>query len=281
MLERKQSFISQIMTSKNPDRTADDIDEKALSYGEIKALATGNKHILEKTQLDAEVTKLKIIRQSYQSQIYELQDKVTKTYPNEIKETQEKVQALEYDVKQLETNTILNSDGFSKMIIKGVEYTEKAEAGKAILEVCKTKINQDFETIGEYRGFKLELGFSSAEKVFIMTIKNKYSYNVSLGSDVHGNITRINNVLETIKDRIPDAKLRIKDLEKQLENAKIEIEKPFPQEEILNAKLKRLKELDILLKLDEKEKQVLDTSKQEDEMDIKSQGNKDRNMLNI
>lgn len=263
MLERKQGFISQIMTSKTPDRTADDIDEKALSYGEIKALATGNKYILEKTELDAEVAKLKIVRQSYQSQIYDLQDKVARTYPNMIKELQEKVQALEDDMKQLENNTIPNADGFSKMIIKGIEYTEKEQAGKAILEACKTKTNPDLEDIGEYRGFRLELGFNSVEREFTMTIKNKYSYNIMLGSDVYGNITRINNALEAIKDKIPDERLRIEDIEKQLENAKIEMQKPFPQEELLDEKMKRLEELNILLKLDEKEKQVLDTSNDE------------------
>lgn len=263
MLERKQGFISQIMTSKTPDRTADDIDEKALSYGEIKALATGNKYILEKTELDSEVAKLKIVRQSYQSQIYDLQDKVARTYPNMIKELQEKVQALEDDMKQLENNTIPNADGFSKMIIKGIEYTEKEQAGKAILEACKTKTNPDLEDIGEYRGFRLELGFNSVEREFTMTIKNKYSYNIMLGSDVYGNITRINNALEAIKDKIPDEKLKIEDIKKQLENAKIEMQKPFPQEELLDEKMKRLEELNILLKLDEKEKQVLDTSNDE------------------
>lgn len=263
MLERKQGFISQIMTSKTPDRTADDIDEKALSYGEIKALATGNKYILEKTELDSEVAKLKIVRQSYQSQIYDLQDKVARTYPNMIKELQEKVQALEDDMKQLENNTIPNADGFSKMIIKGIEYTEKEQAGKAILEACKTKTNPDLEDIGEYRGFRLELGFNSVEREFTMTIKNKYSYNIMLGSDVYGNITRINNALEAIKDKIPDERLKIEDIEKQLENAKIEMQKPFPQEELLDEKMKRLEELNILLKLDEKEKQVLDTSNEE------------------
>lgn len=264
MLERKQGFISQIMTSKTPDRTADDIDEKALSYGEIKALATGNKYILEKTELDSEVAKLKIVRQSYQSQIYDLQDKVARTYPNMIKELQEKVQALEDDMKQLENNTIPNADGFSKMIIKGIEYTEKEQAGKAILEACKTKTNPDLEDIGEYRGFKLELGFNSVEREFTMTMKNKYSHNIMLGSDVYGNITRINNALEAIKDKIPDERLRIEDIEKQLENAKIEMQKPFPQEDLLNEKMKRLEELNILLKLDEKEKQVLDTSNEEE-----------------
>lgn len=271
MLERKQGFISQIMTSKTPDRTADDIDEKALSYGEIKALATGNKYILEKTELDSEVAKLKIVRQSYQSQIYDLQDKVARTYPNMIKELQEKVQALEDDMKQLENNTIPNADGVSKMIIKGIEYTEKEQAGKAILEACKTKTNPDLEDIGEYRGFRLELGFNSVEREFTMTIKNKYSYNIMLGSDVYGNITRINNALEAIKDKIPDERLRIEDIEKQLENAKIEMQKPFPQEELLDEKMKRLEELNILLKLDEKEKQVLDTSNEEIENNEKEQ----------
>ena len=271
MLERKQGFISQIMTSKTPDRTADDIDEKALSYGEIKALATGNKYILEKKELDSEVAKLKIVRQSYQSQIYDLQDKVARTYPNMIKELQEKVQALEDDMKQLENNTIPNADGFSKMIIKGIEYTEKEQAGKAILEACKTKTNPDLEDIGEYRGFRLELGFNSVEREFTMTIKNKYSYNIMLGSDVYGNITRINNALEAIKDKIPDERLRIEDIEKQLENAKIEMQKPFPQEELLDEKMKRLEELNILLKLDEKEKQVLDTSNEEIENNEKEQ----------
>lgn len=266
MLERKQGFISQIMTSKKPDRTADDIDEKALSYGEIKALATGNKHILEKTQLDSEVAKLKIVRQSYQSQIYDLEDKITRSYPNQIKEIQEKIQALEDDVKQLEENTILNEDGFSKMKIKGVEYTDKEQAGKAILETCKTKTNPDLEEIGEYRGFKLELGFNSLEKQFTMTMKNKYSYSIFLGSDIYGNITRINNALDGIKDKIPDQKLRLEDIEKQLEIAKIEVQKPFPKELELKEKMKKLEELNILLKIDEKEKQVLDASN--DELDM-------------
>ncbi len=269
MLERKQGFISQIMTSKTPDRTADDIDEKALSYGEIKALATGNKHILEKTQLDSEVAKLKIVRQSYQSQIYDLEDKITRSYPNKIKEIQEKIQALEDDVKQLEENTILNEDGFSKMKIKGVEYTDKEQAGKAILEACKTKTNPDLEEIGEYRDFKLELGFNSLEKQFTMTMKNKYSYSIFLGSDIYGNITRINNALDGIKDKIPDQKLRLEDIEKQLETAKIEVQKPFPKELELKEKMKKLEELNILLKIDEKEKQVLDTGSEEIENDEK------------
>ena len=274
MLERKQGFISQIMTSKTPDRTADDIDETALSYGEIKALATGNKYILEKTQLDSEVARLKIVRQSYQNQISDLEDKIARTYPNQIKKIQERVEALEADVKKLEGNTVPNKDGFSKMILKGIGYTDKEQAGKAILEVCKSKSNPDIEDIGEYRGFRLELGFNSIEKKFTMTMRNKYSYSIFLGSDTFGNITRINNALEAIEDKIPDEKLRIEDIEKQLETAKIEVKKPFPQEEELKEKMKKLEELNILLKLDEKEKQVLDTSNDEIE-DNEKDKNKD------
>ena len=194
---------------------------------------------------------------------YYLEDKIARSYPNQIKEIQEKVDALEADVKQLEDNTIPNEDGFSKMTLKGIEYTDKEQAGKAILEVCKSKSNPDIEDIGEYRGFRLELGFNSVEKKFTMTMRNKYSYSIFLGSDTFGNITRINNALEAIKDKIPDAKLRIEDIEKQLETAKIEVQKPFPKEEELKEKMKKLEELNILLKLDEKEKQVLDTSNDE------------------
>ena len=160
------------------------------------------------------------------------------------------------------------------MILKGIEYTDKEQAGKAILEVCKSKSNPDVEDIGEYRGFRLELGFNSVEKQFTMTMKNKYSYSIFLGSDTFGNITRINNALEAIKDKIPDEKLRIEDIEKQLEIAKIEVQKPFPQEELLNEKMKKLEEINILLKLDEKEKQVLDTSNDEIE-DNEKDKNKD------
>ena len=160
------------------------------------------------------------------------------------------------------------------MILKGIEYTDKEQAGKAILEVCKSKSNPDVEDIGEYRGFRLELGFNSVEKQFTMTMKNKYSYSIFLGSDTFGNITRINNALEAIKDKIPDEKLRIEDIEKQLEIAKIEVQKTFPQEELLNEKMKKLEEINILLKLDEKEKQVLDTSNDEIE-DNEKDKNKD------
>lgn len=276
MLEKKQGFISQIMTSKTPVRTADDIDEKALSYGEIKALATGNPHILEKTQLDSEIAKLNIVKQSYLSQIYDLQDKITKTYPQQIKEAEERIKAMEDDVKGLEENTESNADKFSKMILKGIEYTDKEQAGKALLEVCKTKTNPDPEIVGEYRGFKLELGFNSIEKQFTMTMKNNFSHSIFLGSDVYGNLQRIDNKLESISDKIPDLKLQIEDLNKQLENAKIEVEKPFPQEQELKDKMKQLEEVNILLKINEKEKQVLNTSNTEEFEQEQEEKNRER-----
>ena len=275
MLEKKQSFISQIMTSKTPVRTADDIDEKALSYGEIKALATGNPHILEKTQLDSEVAKLNIVKQSYLSQIYDLQDKITKTYPQQIKEINEKIQAMRDDIKCLQENTILNDEKFSKMKLRGIEYTSKEDAGKALLEICKTKTNADLEIIGEYRGFKLELGFNSVEKQFTMTMKNNFSHSIFLGNDIYGNIQRIDNKLESIDDKIPSLELQLEDLKKQLENAKIEVEKPFPKEQELKEKMKKLEEINILLKINEKENQVLDTSKSEEIEEEKEEKNRE------
>ena len=150
------------------------------------------------------------------------------------------------------------------MIIKGIEYWEKEDAGKAILEVCRTKTNSELETIGEYRGFKLELGFNTVEKKFTMTMKNKYSYSIFLGDDVYGNITRINNALENIGDGILEEKLEIENLKRQLENAKTEVQKPFPQEQELKEKTKRLEELNILLKLDEKDEQALNMEVEEE-----------------
>ena len=264
MLERKQKFISQIMTSKTPDRVADDIDEQALSYGEIKALATGNKYILEKTQLDAEIVKLRMVKQSYQSQIYDLQDNIAINYPNKIKELQENIKSLKEDKNVLKTNNKTNADGFSAMIIKGKEYMEKEQAGKAILELCRSKKNPELEEVGEYRGFKLELEFDSYKGEFALTMKNKYSYKIMLGDDIYGNITRINNAFDGIENRILRAKSELEDTEKQLENAKIEVQKPFAQEEILKEKEKRLKELNVLLKIGEKDKQVLDSTPDEE-----------------
>lgn len=274
MLERKQKFISQIMTSKTPDRSMEDIDDKALSYGEIKALATGNKVILEKTQLESDLSKLKIIKQSYLSQIYDLQDKVAKDYPNKIKELETQKEAYENDVKQVENNTINNSEGFSKMIIKGVEYADKEQAGKALLEACKNKSKADEELIGEYRGFKMLLSFDTLQKQFNMTLKNEYSYHTALGTDVFGNITRLNNTLEGIEGNIKYAVNDIEFIKRQIVNAKIELDKPFEKENEIKEKTKRLQEINIELGIDENDKQVMD----EPENDELEKENKEKNL---
>ena len=264
------------MTSKAPVRSAEDVDETALSYGEIKALATGNPEILRKTELDTEVAKLKIIRQNYLNQKYDLEDKIAKSYPQRIKELEERVKMYEQDNKQLIESTKPNADGFSKMTLKNAEYTDKEQAGKMLLEICGKKTNADKEEIGEYRGFKMLLSFNSVEKEFIVTLKNQGSYDLSLGSDVYGNIKRLDNRLEAIKEKIQPEMEEIEDTKKQLEKAKIEVQKPFAQEEQLNQKLKELDELNIKLNLNEKEKQVLDTSDDTEEPS-KDDKDKDRN----
>lgn len=258
ILENKQKFISQIMTSKTPVRVADDIDEQALSYGEIKALATGNPHILEKTQLDSEVAKLKLLKQSHLSQIYDIEDRIAKYFPKEINRLEEKIKAMECDSKILEENTPSDKEEFSTMSINDVEYSDKESAGKAILEMCKEKKNADNELIGIYKGFKLELGFNSYEKKFTLTMKNKYSYEIFLGGDIYGNIQRIDNCLSKIKENIPEIKERLENEKLQLENAKKEAQKEFPQEQELKDKMQRLEEVNILLKLNEKEHEIFD-----------------------
>jgi len=259
------------MTSKIVDRSHDDIDEKALSYGEIKAIATGNQDIVKKTKLDAEVAKLKILKQSYLSQKYDLEDKINKTYPQNIKELEERINAYESDVKCLEENTKPNEDGFSKMLIKGIDYTDKETAGKKIIELCSKKTNSDLEYIGEYRGFNMLLGFNSLEKTFTLTMKNKASHSIELGTDVYGNIQRIDNCLNRIKDYIPNQKEKLEDVNKQLEMAKIEVQKPFIREQELKDKMKELDELNASLKINEKDKQVLDTSNDEEEKEVEKQ----------
>lgn len=265
MLEKKQKFISQIMTSKIPDRSVEDIDEKALSYGEIKALATGDDNIKEKIELESEISKLNIIKQSYLSQKYDLEDKITRAFPEQISILREGIIALEKDVKILNENTASNKDEFSKMIINGEVYNEKESAGKKILEVCKTKNNANDEIIGEYRGFKMILGFDSVQRSYTMTMKNNSSYSIFLGADVYGNIQRIDNCLEKIESEIPKRKIRLDDINKQLEVAKVEVQKPFQYEEELNEKIKRLDNINILLKVNEKGNEAMLSEKEDDE----------------
>ena len=263
LVEQKQKFISQIMTSKTPMRTMEDIDEKALSYGEIKALATGNPKILEKTNLDSEVAKLKLLKQNFMSQKYDLQDKTLKYFPQEIAKSNERIAAMEEDIIKLQEYTKPNSDGFSPMKFDNQTYSDKENAGKKLLECCKELKSMEEKEIGEYRGFKMKLAFNSFSKNFQLTLKNKYHYMVELGSDVFGNITRINNCLESIEKDIPKERDWLDNLNHQLENAKVEVQKEFPQEQELQDKEKRLEALNIELKLNEQDKELLGDEEEE------------------
>ena len=256
LVENKQRFISQIMTSKTPVRFAEDIDETALSYAEIKALAAGNPLIIEKTELDTQVAKLKLLKQTHLSERYALEDKVIKYYPNEIKRLEKRIVDITEDIEHLKNNT-QNIDGFQGMKIKDKFYTEKADAGQLIIDACKAMTNGDPVEIGEYKGFKMILTFDSFGRLFHLGLKNNITYDVELGSDIHGNITRIDNVLNGIDKRLENSKTQLEDTKKQYENAKQEINKPFPQEEELKTKSKRLDELNIILNLNEKDKEII------------------------
>ena len=203
LVEQKQKFISQIMTSKTPARTMEDIDDKALTYGEIKALATGNPKILEKTSLDTDVAKLKLLKQDFMNQKYSLQDKIIKYFPEEIARLNNKIGAMEEDTIKLQEYTKPNADGFSPMKINGMIYTEKQEAGKRLLQSINDLKSMETREIGEYRGFTMEISFDSITRNVRLKLKNKFSYSIDLGVDSLGNITRINNCLENIAKDIP------------------------------------------------------------------------------
>lgn len=271
LVENKQRFISQIMTSKTPVRYAEDIDETALSYAEIKALAAGNPLIIEKTELDTQVAKLKLLKQTHLSNIYAMEDKVVKFYPNEIKRLEIRIQNIEDDISHLKLNT-KNIDDFQGMNIRGENIIEKKDAGQKIIDICKSMTNKDPIEIGEYKGFKMILSFDTFDRTFHLGMKNNLSYDVELGSDPFGNITRIDNVLNNISNKLESTKNNLEDTRKQFENAKQEIERPFPQEEELKQKSKRLDELNIQLNLNEKDKEIID-----DGLDSPEDKNNNRN----
>ena len=257
LVENKQRFISQIMTSKTPVRFAEDIDETALSYAEIKALAAGNPDIIEKTELDTQVAKLKLLKQTHLSEIYALEDKVIKYYPNEIKRLENRIEDMKEDLELFKANETPDNS-FVKMIIKGDTFTERKDAGEKIIEICKSMTNPEPIEIGEYKGFKMMLSFDTMDRKFYMGMKNNLSFKVELGSDPSGNITRIDNALNGIENKLSNTESNLEDTKKNYENAKIEIKRPFPQEEELKAKSKRLDELNIKLNLNEKDKEIVD-----------------------
>ena len=257
IIENKQKFISQIMTSKTPLRTASDVDETVLSYAEIKALAAGNPLILEKTELDAKVSKLKLLKQNHLSQKYELQDKIVKDYPKDIKLTENTIQEIEKDIVILNEN---KKDDFSNMILNGVTYTEKKEAGDALLDIInETNVVLQEINIGNYLGFDLMLGFSFSQGTYYLNVKNNHSYMVELGIGSIGNITRIDNQLNKLPEFLDYHKNKLKTLKYQLEIAKEESQKPFSQEKELQDAIKRLKEVNAALNLDENVPEIMET----------------------
>lgn len=239
-------------------RIADDIDPTALSFAEIKALSTNNPHIKEKMELDMEVSKLKLIKSAFMSQIYDLQDKVVKHYPKQIAETTARIKGLEKDLETAKKYP-KQEDKFNTMTIDGLGYFEKEQAGKALIERCKQMKSEDPTPIGDYRGFSMELSFDSFQKQFYLSLVGEISHKVELGTDVFGNIQRIDNALENIEKRLEIAKAELNNTKTQFETAKIEAERPFPQEAELQEKTKRLAAVEALLKMDKKDTGVIDT----------------------
>jgi hypothetical protein len=258
LIEGKQKFASQIMTSKSPVRSAEDIDETALSYAEIKMLATGNPYIKEKMDLDIQVQKLRLLKSSFLSEKYALEDKIIKFYPQTIAQLKETIEGLERDVQTTKEHPKPIDDRFVGMEIRGVSYSEKADAGKAIIEACKAMTSPDPVSLGKYRGFDLELSFNTFERVYEVKIKGEASRNIALGDDIYGNLTRIDNAIERIPDVLKARQDDLENTEKQFETAKTEVEKPFSKEEELKAKTARLDELNILLNLDKRENELAD-----------------------
>ena len=266
LVENKQKFISQIMTSKLPVRSAEDVDETALSYAEIKALATGNPLIIEKCQLEMDVNKLKILHASHLNQKYALEDKILKEYPPEIKRLSERIAGYKTDAEAAAKHPAAK-DHFPPMKIGGILYAEKAEAGKAIIEVCKGMISPDPVALGEYRGFQMILSFDIFAKEYRVTLSGALSHTVGLGLDIHGNITRLDNALERFAESLQSCETKLEEVRAQLETAKSEVDRPFPQEQEYTEKAARLKELNILLNMDEKNHEILDSEPEESDME--------------
>lgn len=250
LVEGKQKFASQIMTSKSPVRSAEDIDDTALSYAEIKMLATGNPYIREKMDLDIQVQKLRLYKSHYLSEKYELEDKIIKFYPQEISLLTARVDGLKADLEIAKAHPKEVDGKFAGMVIDGYSYTEKAEAGQVIIEACKAKTTSEPTPLGEYRGFKMELEFDIFERAYAVKLKGHFTHSVTLGTDVYGNITRIDNAADNIETRLHKAEEQLENTKAQLETAKVEVEKPFAQEDELKQKMTRLTELNALLDMD-------------------------------
>ena len=265
LVESKQKFISQIMTSKSPVRSAEDVDEQALSYAEIKALASGNPMIKEKMDLDIEVSKLKLLKANHLSQKYALEDAISKGFPKQIAETQARIAGYGADIAAAKESTLPNADGFSPLTLAGVTYADKKEAGAALLTMCQTMLSPAATQIGSYRGLTLELAFDTFAREYRLTMIGQLRHTVTLGTDVFGNLQRMDNALEGLPIKEQACREQLSNLQTQLETAKAEVQKPFPREAELNTKMARLEELNSLLNLDHKEPEIVDAEPDEDQ----------------
>lgn len=264
LVENKQKFIAQIMTSKAPVRVADDVDETALSYSEIKALATGNPLIIEKCNLDMEVARLNMLKASHLNQVYALEELVHRKYPAEITRLTERIAGYEKDVELAKVHPKAQ-EGFCGMEVEGKHYVEKEDAGKAIIDVCTKMTGSDAVLLGQYRGFSMVLAYDGMSNEYRITLKGTLSHTVTLGADVFGNITRLDNALENLAGNLDAERAKLEEAKVQLENARTELATPFAREEELAEKTARLKELNILLNMDEKDKTLIDEAPDEGE----------------
>lgn len=256
LVENKQKFIAQIMTSKAPVRIASDVDETALNYAEIKALATGNPMIIEKCTLDMEVSKLNMLKASYLNQKYALEELVLRKYPADMSEVRERIAGYEKDLEIARAHPKIE-DGFTGMVIMGVTHTEKETAGKAIIDACTRMTDPDAIPLGEYRGFAMTLSYDGQANEYRITLKGALSHTVVLGSDIYGNITRMDNRIDGIEEQLKVLNEKLADTQTQLENARAEMEAPFAREAELAEKTRRLQELNVLLNLDAKDKTLM------------------------
>ena len=277
LVESKQKFIGQIMTSKSPVRSAEDIDETALSYAEIKALCSGNPEIKEKMDLDVAVSRLKLLKANHLSQRYALEDQIIKEFPQQISAYEQRIEAYKEDMERLAENTKPNTDGFSPMIVEGITFTEKKAAGSAILEACQNMTSPAAVPVGRYRGFAMELSFDTLTRNYKVALIGSLTHTAVLGTDIFGNIQRMDNLLDGFEDQMHNTEAQLENVKVQLENAKAEVEKPFPQEEELQQKTARLNELNIKLNMDKRENEIIDGDRDEDEKSPTDRKKEDRN----
>lgn len=265
LIENKQKFIGQIMTSKSPVRSCEDIDEAALSYAEVKALATGNSYIKEKMDLDIQVSKLKLLKANHTSQRYRLEDNIAKHYPMQVTALKERLEGYRTDIQTYAAHKPVDKDAFS-MKIGNRTYTDKKEAGAALIDMCRSaKQPNKAVTIGEYQDFKMSVSFDSFLSKFTISLKGSLSYEVEIGADPLGNLQRLSNALEGMTGKMADVEQKLSNVEHQLETAKVEVTKLFAQEQELEEKLERLAELNALLNMDEKGDNALDMGDYEPE----------------